>query len=255
MRKASQAGSFYPAEVNDLVLSVDSFLACKNEFDSIPKALIVPHAGYIYSGKTAGKAYSLLKNSKIKRIIILGPAHRISLKGITLCESTSFETPLGSVPVDRELQEKALTLPFVSVLEQAHLEEHCIEVQLPFLQRISSEFSILPALVGRAEPFEVLQFLEELRDSADLIIVSSDLSHYNSCERAKAFDGELAKSIKILNANSILPEQACGHTAIKGLLLYARKYDLYPEIIDMCNSCDTNSDTSRVVGYGSFAFF
>ena len=256
-RPPAVAGMFYPGDAETLRLTVDRLLAdAAPEQERQPKALIVPHAGYVYSGSTAAKAYAALAPwaKQIHRVILLGPTHRVAVNGIALPEAEAFATPLGEVPIDVEARATACTLPQVGVSDPAHAEEHALEVQLPFLQRTLEDFSILPLVVGEVRPASVGEVLDALWGGPEtLIVVSSDLSHYLPYAQACESDAQTAQRILALRALDD-PRSACGASAINGLLHAARQHDLHVELVDLRNSGDTAGDRQRVVGYGAFTF-
>jgi len=260
IRAPAVAGMFYPGEREDLVRAIeDSFSnAASHEHPaSTPKAIIAPHAGYIYSGSVAASVYALLAPARtsISRVVLLGPTHRVAIRGLALPEAEGFATPLGIVEVDQEAVAKLRALPQVTVNAQAHALEHSLEVHLPFLQTVLATFTVVPLAVGHAEPKHVAQVLDMLWGGSEtLIVVSSDLSHYLSYRQAQAVDKATADAIMGLNVN-IGHAQACGATPVAGLALVARQRNLRPALVDLRNSGDTAGDKSRVVGYGSFAFF
>ncbi len=260
VRPAAVAGMFYPGLPAALVASVRDCLVAAatrpNAGGARPKALIVPHAGYVYSGPIAAAAYARLAGSHatIRRVVILGPTHRVAVRGLALPSVRAFATPLGEVEVDRKAAALALALPQVAENDAAHALEHSLEVQLPFLQAVLDDFRIVPFAVGAATPDEVADVIERLWGGPEtLILVSSDLSHYHRYAEARAIDRGSAEGILALSS-SLDHEQACGATAINGLALCARRHGLVPELLDLRNSGDTAGDRSRVVGYASFAF-
>jgi AmmeMemoRadiSam system protein B/AmmeMemoRadiSam system protein A len=219
--------------------------------------MIVPHAGYIYSGPVAAHAYARLVPARdiVKRVVLLGPCHRVPVRGLALPQATSFDTPLGRVEVDRRAVEAVSDRPQVCVSAAAHEEEHALEVQLPFLQRVLGSFTLVPFVVGTASAAEVADVIERLYGGPEtLILVSSDLSHYHRYDDARAIDGATVRSILGLDP-AIDHEQACGATPISGVLELARRRTLAPELLDLRNSGDTAGDKRRVVGYASFAFW
>jgi hypothetical protein len=221
-----------------------------------PKALIVPHAGYVYSGPTAALAYARLARvrSTIRRVVLLGPVHRVPVRGLALPGVDSFATPLGEIEVDQDAIATITPLPQVVVSPMAHRLEHSLEVQLPFLQSVLENFKLVPLAVGDASPAEVAQVLELLWGGEEtLIVVSSDLSHFLHYRAAQTMDRETAQDIMNLNS-SLTHEQACGGTPVNGLLLAARQHHLQPQLLGLCNSGDTAGDKNRVVGYAAFAF-
>lgn len=260
IRHAAVAGAFYPGDASVLKRDVQSMLAATQAPASdatVPKALIVPHAGYIYSGPIAANAYARLipARSRISRVVLLGPVHRVPVRGLALPGVDSFETPLGMVQLDQEAMDSISALPQVVESMPAHAWEHSLEVQLPFLQMVLDKFSLVPLAVGDATPAEVAEVLEILWGGEEtLIVISSDLSHYLPYDTARRVDHGTARAILELDA-PVSHEQACGGTPVNGLLLAARHHHLQPQLLDLRNSGDTAGDRSQVVGYGAFVFF
>ena len=258
IRRASVSGYFYPNDKEDLKEQVIKLLNESDAKNYVPKGLIVPHAGYIYSGSIAASAYRLLKklSKKITRVIIIGPSHRVSVQGVAVSNADYFETPLGRLKVDTELRDKIIQETGIVLSEEAHRQEHCIEVQLPFLQMaLSDNIKILPAVVNNASYFEVSHFLNLVWNGPEtLIVVSSDLSHYQTYENAKRLDESTAKAITDFDLDSIRDDNACGSAAIKGFLMSSRERDLKPVLLDLRNSGDAVFEKDRVVGYGAFCF-
>lgn len=258
-RPAAVAGSFYPAQPLTLDSEIAVMLARAEPRSTLahpPKALIVPHAGYIYSGPIAASAYACLSalREDIRRVVLLGPAHRIAVRGLALPQASAFDTPLGSVPVDAELAQRLLACPQVQRNEAAHALEHALEVQLPFLQHLLDDFTLLPLVVGMASAQEVAEVLDLVWGGAEtLILISSDLSHYRPYAEARQLDQDTAAQIAALQPLGS-HEQACGATPINGLLLCAQRHGLQAHLLDLRNSGDTAGDRSRVVGYTAFAF-
>ncbi|MFT3930925.1 MAG: AmmeMemoRadiSam system protein B [Spongiibacteraceae bacterium] len=258
MRAAVVAGTFYPGQPEQLAANVSELLAAvdASELVARPKALIVPHAGYIYSGPTAAAAYASLADNaeQIRRVILLGPVHRIPVRGLALPDVEAFATPLGTIELDRAAISNISSMPQVVVSTAAHRFEHSLEVQLPFLQTVLDDFKLVPIAVGDASAEQVAEVIEKLWGGPEtLIVVSSDLSHFHSYRSATQIDQQTVASIldlRSLNSH----EQACGATPINGLLQVARRHGLKPELIDLCNSGDTAGDKERVVGYTSIAF-
>jgi hypothetical protein len=251
---------FYPGASSALEGSVRALLAAAPRPAAAeatwPKALIVPHAGYVYSGPIAASAYAriLPGRSHIHRVVLLGPVHRLPIAGLALPGANSFVTPMGAVEVDAEAALRLRAMPQVRENDAAHSLEHSLEVQLPFLQTILDEFTLIPLVVGDAEPQEVAEVIEQLWGGPEtLIVVSSDLSHYHPYEDAAEIDRGTADDILAL-ADTIDHEQACGATPINGFARCARRHGLAPELIDLRNSGDTAGEKSRVVGYAAFAF-
>ena len=221
-----------------------------------PKALIVPHAGFIYSGPVAATAYARLAavRDTIRRVVLFGPTHRVPVRGLALPSVEAFATPMGEVAIDREAVTRALALRQVSTSDTPHAFEHSLEVQLPFLQAVLGEFGLVPFAVGDATPNEVSEVIDLLWGGDEtLIIVSSDLSHYHRYAEARSTDRATGEAILAFAAN-LDHEQACGATPINGLLVAARRRGLTAELLDLRNSGDTAGDKNRVVGYASFAF-
>jgi MEMO1 family protein len=260
VRRAVVDGLFYPAAPGALRAQIADYLAgvgADEDAARLPKLLITPHAGYEYSGPVAACAYALLGRRReriISRILLLGPAHRVPVRGLAAPEADAFETPLGQVALDVASLASLDGLPQVIRDDRAHDCEHSLEVQLPFLQTLLGSFSLVPLVVGDASAEAVAQVLERLWDGDEtLIVISSDLSHYLTYERAQALDRATAQRILKLDAG-LTPHEACGASAINGALLAARSHGLAPRLLDLRNSGDTAGDRGRVVGYGAIAF-
>lgn len=257
-RKPAVAGLFYPADPDDLREEIRSCLQQARDVDITPKAIIAPHAGTIYSGLIAASAYASLEKvrDKIQRVILIGPAHRVGFEGLAMSQADFFETPLGVISVDRKSLDEIAHLPQVITLDQAHREEHSLEVHLPFLQEVLRTFRIVPLVVGVAGPQEVAGVLEKLWGGPEtLIVISSDLSHYYPYRKATSLDQETAKMIERLEWEKMDEDRACGHYPVRGFLLAARRYGLKGRIVDLRNSGDTAGTQERVVGYGAFFFY
>jgi hypothetical protein len=255
IRKPAVAGTFYPADAIELRTMLSSLLSSAEAIGLSPKALIVPHAGYIYSGPVAARGYACLKaaRNQIRRVVLLGPAHFAAFSGLAESSADAFATPLGVVPIEELARVRLRDLPQVHVLDRAHVWEHSLEVQLPFLQMVLQDFSLLPLAVGEASAEEVGEVLERLWGGPEtLILISSDLSHYHDYETARRLDQETSKAIEKLQQLS--PGQACGRCPINGLLYVARKRGLRARTIDLRNSGDTAGPRDRVVGYGTYLF-
>jgi AmmeMemoRadiSam system protein B len=223
---------------------------------AVPKAIIVPHAGYIYSGATAALAYARLApaHKRIRRVVLLGPVHRVAVRGLALPGVDAFATLLGEIEIDQAAVAMLSRLPQVLVSQAAHAHEHSLEVQLPFLQSVLDDFKLLPLAVGDASPLEVAQVIETLWGGPEtVIVISSDLSHFLPYAAAQAADRQTTQQILGLHG-AITHQQACGGTPVNGLLLAARQHGLQPELLGLCNSGDTAGDKDRVVGYASVAF-
>jgi len=257
IRPPAVAGSFYPEEKDTLTSTIDELLFEIDEstHEKSPKAIIVPHAGYIYSGPTAAAAYALLEAEKINRVIILGPCHRVLLSGMALPNVEAFQTPLGKVMLDRDAAGLLKDLNYVHIDSSSHTLEHSLEVQIPFLQKVLGEFSLVPLVVGSATAEMVAEVIERLWGGPEtLIVISSDLSHFLSYEAAQRKDADTVENILRMDPD-ITHEQACGATPVNGLLACSKAHTLNPKLIDFRNSGDTAGPRNRVVGYASFAFY
>jgi len=255
IRPAAVAGMFYPGDRASLARDIQRLLDAASPSTLRPKALIVPHAGYVYSGPVASSAYVLLKDLRevIRRVVLLGPVHRVWVQGLALPAVDAFETPLGVVYLDEAAMARLLQLPQVEVNEAAHAWEHSLEVHLPFLQTVLSDFSLIPLAVGGATPEQVAEVLEQVWGGEEtLIVVSSDLSHYLPYDQAQRSDQSTAQAILDLRSD-LVGEQACGAHPINGLMLAARRHHLIPHLLDLRNSGDTAGDKRQVVGYAAFA--
>lgn len=258
VRAPAVAGSFYPASADALRRDVSDLLAHPEgpALATVPKALIVPHAGYIYSGPIAASAYATLlpHRADITRVVLLGPAHHIPVRSIALSSADQFRTPLGDVALDTDGMQRLARRANAVVSADAHLDEHSLEVQLPFLQSVLGAFTLLPIVVGDAAPTEVADVIEsEWGGDETLIVISSDLSHYLSDARARSADARTVDDILALRA-SLGHRQACGATPVNGMLIAARRRGLRAIALDVRNSSQTAGDPDRVVGYASFAF-
>lgn len=259
VRPPAVANMFYPGATADLAREVGSMLLAAHSAQdaALPKAIIAPHAGYVYSGPIAASVYAPLAalRGKIRRVVLLGPTHRVAVNGLALPANTAFATPFGIVPVDESARAELADLPQVVVSDVVHAQEHSLEVQLPFLQAVLGEFALVPLAVGRVSPVQVAEVLERLWGGTEtLIVISSDLSHYQPYETACRIDSATAQSILALDPH-LDHQQACGATPVNGLLLAARQHGLHARQLDLRNSGDTAGDKARVVGYGAFAFF
>lgn len=259
-RPAAVAGLFYPASpaaLRSTVLDmVDGARAVETEPTAAPKVLIVPHAGYVYSGSTAAKGYVQLEAhaSIVRRVVLIGPAHRVPIRGVAVPSATRFATPLGTVEVDQSTIATLLASRLVEQSDAAHAAEHALEVQLPFLQVVLGQFNVVPLVVGDARPDEVARVLERVWGGAEtLIVVSSDLSHYLPYEAARRADAASLEQVLALGPD-LDYDQACGATPINAVMRVAAQRGLAPRLIAACNSGDTAGDRSRVVGYAALAF-
>jgi MEMO1 family protein len=258
IRAPAVAGSFYPADAGRLRAMVAGFVAAASGSGrSRPKAIIAQHAGYVYSGPTAGAAFSALGREvrRIRRVVVAGPAHFVAIRGLAVPTCQAFRTPLGEVLLDRAALDTLENLPSVRRADAPHTPEHSIEVELPFLQVALGEFALLPLLVGDARPAEVRDVLATLWGGPEtLIVVSSDLSHYHPYPVAQQLDEATAQVIEALDETGLGPQAACGYLPIAGLLLEAKRRGLGAVRLDLRNSGDTAGARDSVVGYGAWAF-
>lgn len=262
IRPPAVAGQFYPDDPARLEADVRRYLveaAGPDDCEDYPlvKAIIAPHAGYPYSGPVAASAYLQLACSDIpvRRFILIGPAHYAPVRGLAVSGAGAFETPLGIVPVDEAIRAALLANSSVTVDDAAHAPEHCLEVQLPFLQELFPDFSIAPLLTGHTTADEVATVLESVWGGPDTrIIISSDLSHYHDWAAARRLDSETAEAIVALRPEALREDSACGRVAIAGLLEVARRRGMQAKAVDLRNSGDTGAPRDRVVGYGAFVF-
>ncbi|WP_455220701.1 AmmeMemoRadiSam system protein B [Kaarinaea lacus] len=261
IRPAAVAGMFYPSDPVDLRHMVSRYLQDANDIvkekPATPRAIIAPHAGYIYSGPVAAYAYRYVESLKntVRNVVLIGPSHRVPLIGLATSGADFFATPLGNIPINRSLTEKINQLPFVTELDQAHAMEHSLEVHLPFLQMTLDEFSLVPIVAGDASPDEVNQLIETACTSDDtLLIISSDLSHYHDYETAKRMDQDTCHAIEALDIRGVDSQHACGYIPVRGLLSYAKQHHLHATTVDCRNSGDTAGPRDQVVGYGSYVF-
>ena len=260
IRNPAVAGQFYADNASELATTVEMLL---NEVEqpggavsAAPKAIIAPHAGYIYSGPVAASAYACLRpyRERYSRVVLLGPCHRVAVEGMALSDADLFRTPVGDVPIDRATVD-SLAGGRLAVSSLAHQYEHSLEVHLPFLQAVLDEFSLVPIGVGDATPDEVAELLDQVWGGEEtLIVVSSDLSHYLRYAKAREFDAATCDAIEHLDHRPIDHSHACGATPVGGLLLAARRHGLQVTTVDLRNSADTSGDRRVVVGYGSWVF-
>ncbi len=260
IREPAVAGSFYPAQSEALRQMVRGFLVearAKGPRPVLPpKAIIAPHAGYIYSGPVAASAYAALgEGAGIGRVVLLGPSHRVGFRGLATTGAEAYRTPLGDIPVDRRAVACLERLPEVILLDQAHLLEHSLEVHLPFLQELLGTFDLVPLVVGETGPAPVAAALQRVWGGPEtLIVVSSDLSHYHDYATARVMDAATSEAIETLHPERLDEDSACGRNPIRGLLLAARRKGLRGVTLDVRNSGDTAGPRDRVVGYGAYAF-
>jgi MEMO1 family protein len=258
-RCAAVAGLFYaddPQQLNSDILQYLSHAHARNNIT--PRAIIAPHAGYIYSGPIAASAYKLLQpvSHKIHQIILLGPSHRVAFKGIATPGSQFFSTPLGAVKINMANCARAQALSFVDINKAAHKDEHSLEVHLPFLQSVLADFELTPLVVGDCNKNDVASLLDLFWNNDEtLIIISTDLSHFHDYATAQKQDELTSEAIRSLQADKIHYEDACGRNPLNGLLTLASQRQLKIDCVDLRNSGDTAGDKSRVVGYGSYVVY
>lgn len=258
IRPPAVAGLFYASDPGLLQMQVLDLLADAAVSEKVmPKALIAPHAGYVYSGRVAAAAFATLRNDvrTITRVVLIGPAHYVRVRGIAAPTVDAFETPLGRVAVDLQALSVAAGLQFFIWADAAHAPEHALEVELPFLQTLLASFRVVPLVVGEATPHDVALALRRLWGGPEtLIVVSSDLSHYHDYETAKRLDAATATAIEQGDWAGLGPNQACGCVAVAGLLLEAGRRGLEARQLSLCNSGDVAGGRDRVVGYGAWLF-
>lgn len=260
VRPAAVAGMFYPADAESLRAEVRSYLdAAAVPQPYAPKAVVVPHAGYRYSAEVAAKAYARIAAAKgwVRRVLLIGPTHRVAVAGFALSNAQTFETPLGPVKVDAAATERLARRPDATTMDLAHAQEHALEVQLPFLiETLGPDIEIVPILAGQVSAEAVASLLEdEWGGPETLIVVSSDLSHYLSYDDCITLDTVTQQAIETLAPEKIDRPQACGRLPIAGLLLCAKRRGMTVETLDVRNSGDTAGPRGQVVGYGAWAFF
>jgi len=255
VRPAAVAGMFYSGDEQELAQQINSYLQTESRTEK-PIAIVSPHAGYVYSGATAGKAWKQAANraEELKRIALLGPSHRVAFRGIATSPASYWQTPLGNIELDNQAAQHIENLPFVGSSEQAHAQEHSLEVQVPFIQTLFPQAKLLPLVVGDATPKQVQEVLELFWGKEDtLIAVSSDLSHYHDYRTSQLIDSETSKAIESCNTAAIGPEQACGCRPLNGLLKLVEKDGRQVATLALCNSGDTAGDKQKVVGYGAYS--
>ncbi len=257
IREPAVAGMFYPGNASELRATLEKLLdQVQVQPGSAPKALIAPHAGYVYSGSLAATAYARLRpyRDRYTRVVLLGPCHRVPIRNLALSGVDAFRTPLGDVPLDKEAI-TTLDMPEVRVFEAAHQFEHSLEVHLPFLQEVLGAFSLVPLVIGDAAPETVAEVINILWGGAEtLIVVSSDLSHYLGYDEARVRDRFTCKAIERLEVQCIDHTDACGATPVRGLLIEAKRRAMEVTTLDLRNSGDTAGGKDQVVGYGAWMF-
>jgi AmmeMemoRadiSam system protein B len=257
VRPPAVAGQFYPADAKRLEAQVSDLLAAARSEGNLPKALIAPHAGYIYSGGVAAAAFATLRDrpQAIGRVVVIGPAHYVAVRGIAVPTADAFATPLGWAPVDQDALSTLADLPCIVRADAPHAPEHALEVELPFLQMLLPSFQVMPLVVGDAAPQHVADVLRRLWGGPEtLIVVSSDLSHFHDYETARRLDAATAAAVERGDWAALGPNEACGFLAVAGLLVEASRRGLEARRLALCNSGDTAGPPDRVVGYGAWSF-
>jgi len=257
LRPPAVAGLFYPDDPKELRRTVEAFLARVKPEGEAPKAAVVPHAGFIYSGPIAASVYARLAplKGRIKRLVLIGPAHRMAIRGLAAPSVEAFESPLGRIALDREAIARIAKLPQVKIDDAPHRLEHCLEVQLPFIIACLGQVLLVPLLAGEADAREVADVIELLWDGPEtLVLISSDLSHYHDYGTARRMDAATSEAIEALDETRIGWDDACGRIPISGLLQVARKRGLKARTVDLRNSGDTAGSKHEVVGYGGYVF-
>lgn len=260
-RRPAVAGMFYPEDPGELAGEIRAMLAEAERIDGPPeppgpKAIIVPHAGYVYSGPTAARGYLRLAavKDRIRRVVLLGPSHYVWFEGLAAPTCDAFLTPLGSIPIDARNRDAIHSMAQVQLSDSPHSREHSLEVQLPFLQTVLGEFELLPLAVGEASPNDVAEVLDAVWGGEETaIVISTDLSHYHEYERARSIDSRTAEAITEISRTDIAPEEACGCRGVNGMLAAAKAHSMGATLLDLRNSGDTAGPKSRVVGYGAWA--
>jgi MEMO1 family protein len=257
IRSAAVAGRFYAADKGALDDAVRAHLRCGDAKGKVPKAVIAPHAGYMYSGDVAGHAFAPLAQAaeRVRRVVVIGPSHHVGFEGLAISSAEAFETPLGAVPVDGRARRELLDSDLVGAFDKAHANEHSLETHLPFLQQVLGAFEIVPVVTGRSDGEHVARLLEAVwGDDETFISISSDLSHFHPYEEARRIDARTCEAIEQMRPEAITREQACGRTSIQGLLVAAGRRGLSADTLDLRNSGDTAGPKDQVVGYGAWAF-
>jgi AmmeMemoRadiSam system protein B len=249
---------FYPGSARELAEKVTYYLANSAISGPVPKAIIAPHAGYVYSGPVAASAYALLGPARgtIKRVVLIGPSHRVGFRGIATTSAIAYAIPGAEIVVDRDAMASLDGLPGVGLLDAAHAQEHSLEVHLPFLRAVLGEFKLVPLVAGQADAQSVSGVLDALWGGAEtLIVISTDLSHYLDYAAAKKLDASTVAAIERLDAEGIDDAQACGRVPVRGLLVTAKRRGMQVKTLDVRNSGDTAGTKDRVVGYASIAMY
>ena len=259
IRQPAVAGRFYPGDPRSLEIMLQGFLRDTAGLSDAapPKAVIVPHAGFLYSGPVAASAYACVAalRGEVERVVLIGPAHRVAFAGVAVPGADAFTSPLGTLTLDRAALDRVLELPQVILHDAAHAHEHSLEVQLPFLQHVLGACRLVPLVVGAATPEEVAEVLECLWGGPEtLLVVSSDLSHYEDQATARERDARTSRAIEALDARRLGHADACGCIPVQGLLLAAGRHGLSARTVDLRTSGDTVGPRDSVVGYGAYVF-
>jgi MEMO1 family protein len=258
VRPAAVAGTFYPGTAKELGETVIGLLNNSGtDLDMpVPKAIVAPHAGYVYSGSMAAKAYARLipARGQISRVVLLGPCHRVAIRGLALSSAEVFTTPLGNVRIDKDACEAIEALPQVDIIDATHKDEHSLEVHLPFLQQVLGDFLLVPLVVGDCGNEHIAEVLDMLWGGPEtLIVISTDLTHFLDYDTARQIDARTCEAIENMETGAIEREQACGRIPLKGFLTLAKRRGMNVETLGVNNSGDTAGSKDRVVGYGSWA--
>jgi AmmeMemoRadiSam system protein B len=256
VRPPAVAGSFYPRRARELKAAVDALLAqVEPSRQAGLVGVIAPHAGCVYSGPVAANAFAPVaaSSANFERVVLIGPPHYVPVSGIAAPSSAAFATPLGEVPVDRNAIAALVDAGLVIIDDRAHAPEHALEVELPLLQTLLGNFSLIPLLAGDAAPEQVAAAIDATLDERTLFVVSTDLSHYLNYSTAQARDRATAEAIEQLQFDQLGPYDACGFAALNGALCAGRRKGWRIERLDLRNSGDTSGERSRVVGYGAWA--
>ena len=257
VRPAAVAGLFYPGDAGVLLQTIDGFLGHAPQGDGVPKILVEPHAGYVYSGQCAAFGYRQLEKSGFNRVLLMGPSHRVGFEGAAFSPDDAWQTPLGPVMIDQAAIGRFMQRAPEGFLvhPQPHAQEHALEVQLPFLQRVLGEFTLIPVTYGLCEPRLLVSLLEALLDEQTVAVFSSDLSHYYSQTKAHALDSECHRGVLALNAADLGGCEACGKTGIEAAIAYAKRHRLTPRLLDYRTSGDATGEHEQVVGYACYGFY
>lgn len=256
IRQPAVAGTFYPARPDALRAVLAELLDEIESSGEPPKAIIAPHAGYVYSGPVAASAYARVRaaRGRFRRVVLLGPAHRVAFDGLALPTVEAFATPLGLTPLDPDAVARLADLPHVIRSDHPHAGEHSLEVHVPFLQHILGDIRLVPLVAGEASARQVGEVIDRLWEADDtLVVVSSDLSHYHDYDTARRLDAATSRAIEQLRFEELDPYRACGAVPVSGLLWVARRRGLTVTTLDLRNSGDTAGPRDQVVGYGAYA--